>query len=82
MEEIHKLSVVEALGLAYLQKGGHLHQGQSLVLGGCFSAEAEMSAWVVCGGETIPQPEPKCSSNSPEGDCGFGDMPCNQMNEF
>jgi len=60
---------VEALGLAYLQKVGHLfHQGQSLVIGGCFSAEAEMSAWVVCGGETIPQPKPKYSSNSPEGD--------------
>lgn len=41
----------------YLHKAAHLHQGQSLILSGCFSAEAEMSAWLVCGGKTIPQPE-------------------------
>ena len=62
-----KRSIIIALGLAYLQRAGHnLLQGQSLVLGGCISAE--MTAWVVRGGDLFPQPEPAYSSNSPEAD--------------
>ena len=77
-----KRSIVEALGLAYLQRAGHnLHQGQSLVLGGCFSADTAMTtAWVVYGGViSFPNQSLLTTPILQKLICGCGDMPCNQM---
>ena len=42
--------------------------GQTLILAGCFSGTATNTAWVICGGQLVPQPEPLYNSNSPEAD--------------
>ena len=71
MEGIHRLSSVQTVGCGSTRisiPSKSCTSSLSRPEFGCFSAEAEMSAWVVCGGDLIPQPEPKYGSNSPEGD--------------
>ena len=71
MEGIHKLSSVQAVSCGSTGVGIPSKSWTSASsrpeLGNWWML-LEMSAWVVCGGETIPQPELKYSSNSPEGD--------------
>ena len=64
-----KRSIIEALGLAYLKNAQTMVKpGQTLILAGCFSGTATNTAWVICGGQLVPQPEPLYNSNSPEAD--------------
>lgn len=53
-----KCSIVEAIGLAYLQTGKILlHQEHRLVIAGCFSGDGEENAWIIHpGAATIAEP--------------------------
>ena len=63
-----KRALIEALGLVYLQTGRFsLYPGQKLVFSGCFSGNAEDTAWVIVKG-SLPQPEPIYSSSAQEAD--------------
>ena len=63
-----KRALIEALGLVYLQTARFcLYPGQKLVLSGCFSGDAEDTAWVIVKG-SLPQPEPIYSSSAQEAD--------------
>ena len=63
-----KRALIEALGLSYLQTARFgLYPGKKLVLSGCFSGNAENTAWVIAEG-SLPQPEPMYSSSAQEAD--------------
>ena len=66
---ICKRSLVEALGLVYLRTAcSYLREGQTLVLAGCFSGEAQDDAWVFNGGCSLPEPTRAYTSNAQEAD--------------
>ena len=53
-----KRSIVEAVGLALLQKGRYFLVGQQrLLLAGCFSGKGENNAWLLKGEVSTEQPE-------------------------
>ena len=63
-----KRALIEALGSSYLQTARFgLYPGKKLVLSGCFSGNAENTAWVIAEG-SLPQPEPMYSSSAQEAD--------------
>ncbi len=66
-----KRSIVEAIGLSYLQKGWvFLHQNQTLILAGCFSGEGENDAWIIHPSDvsTIAEPLTAYQSNAVKAD--------------
>ena len=65
-----KRSIVEAIGLSFLQTGKFMsHPNQAIVLAGCFSGEGEDNAWVILPGDTsIPEPSPQYRSTAEEAD--------------
>ena len=65
-----KRSIVQAIGLAYLQKArSKLYQGQKFFLGGCIAGDDNTTtAWVILADHLIPQPESLYTLNSPEAD--------------
>ena len=48
-----KRSIVEAVGLSFLQKGQLVMGCQNLVIAGCLSQEGENNAWVIHSSEVI-----------------------------
>ena len=64
-----KRSIVEAVGLSFLQKGQLFLTGcQNLVIAGCLSGEGENNAWAICSSEAIAEPLPQYQSNAEEAD--------------
>ena len=64
-----KRSLVEAIGLSYLQTARLLlHPRQQLVVAGCFSGTAENTAWRITEDDLLPQPEPIYRSTAQEAD--------------
>ena len=64
-----KRSLVEAIGLSYLQTARLLlHPRQQLVVAGCFSGTAENTAWRITEDDLLPQPEPIYRSTAREAD--------------
>lgn len=62
-----KRSIVEAIGLHFLQTSRHkLCTGQTFVLGGCFQQSS--LAFVISADKLSPQPEPDFASNAQEAD--------------
>ena len=64
-----KRSIVEAIGLSFLQQGRSLLRGtQKLVLSGCFSGENENDAWSLSPNESVPELTVLYHSNAEESD--------------
>ena len=65
-----KRSLIQAIGLAYLQTGGQLlRHGQRLLVAGCFSGDGEENAWTIYPGTgMVPEPAPEYRSNAVEAD--------------
>ena len=64
-----KCSLIEAIGLSYLQTARcKLQSGQQLILAGCFSGTAEDTAWKITADDLLPQPEPIYRSCAQEAD--------------
>ena len=62
-----KRSIIEAIGLSFLQKGkSWLSTGQKLVFGGCF--EGDVNSWSIEHGECTPLPAIQYLSNATEAD--------------
>lgn len=68
---ICKYNIIRSIGLACVQLGrSFLHDGQKLVLAGCFNnEEARDSAWVLSSDNLVAQPEPIFSTSAAEADC-------------
>ena len=64
-----KRSIVEVVGLSFLQKGQLFLTGcQNVVIAGCLSGEGENNAWAICSSEAIAEPLPQYQSNAEEAD--------------
>lgn len=64
-----KRSVVEAIGLSYIQSIRlHLQPGQTLYLSGCFPETGYHSTYRMSGNESLPIPDLRYRSNSNEAD--------------
>ena len=64
-----KRSIVEALGLAYLQTAkSHLRENQVFVLAGCFSGKCQDDAMIIAGNEPVPRSTSQYRSNAQEAD--------------
>ncbi len=62
---------MEAIGLAYLRKGGVLlRENQALLLAGCFSGEGEDNGWIIRPSHisAIAEPVAEYRSNAAEAD--------------
>lgn len=63
-----KRSLVEALGLFYLQKAAsYLKEGQSLILAGCFGGNSQDDAWIITS-SSLPESTQEFKSNAQEAD--------------
>ena len=65
-----KQSIVEAIGLSFLQKGRLLLTGchQSLLIAGCFSGKGENNGWIISSSKAYAEPVPQYQSNAEEAD--------------
>ena len=64
-----KRSIIEAVGLAYIQSARfQLQQHQYFILSGCMSENTDDVSWVVSGGNSLPVTDLKYSSNAEEAD--------------
>lgn len=63
------MSLVEALGLAYLQRANSkLKDGQTLILAGCFTGEQQDYVWEITGSQSVPKLTDTFQSNAQEAD--------------
>ena len=63
-----KRCIVEVLGLVFLRSAYHVPVGKKLIIAGCFSGDGQDEAWIITGGEAIPQTLASFNSNAMEAD--------------